>query len=111
MINSIKLPDGQYFVEDTMSPDGYIALTICKSPQNIYETRVVNHGKQLGRPSKDMMPIKRRDSNASHPNSKPTKKRAILRFLIEIHTLTGCVFYAHLICSLNRLWSLAPMGI
>jgi len=58
MINSIKLPDGQYFVEDTMSPDGYIALTICKSPQNIYETRVVNHGKQKGRPTADMRPIK-----------------------------------------------------
>ena len=58
MINSIKLPDGQYFVEDTMSPDGYVALTICKNPHMVSETRIVNHGKQKGRPTADMMPIK-----------------------------------------------------
>ena len=57
-MNSIKLPNGKYFVEDTMSSDGYIALTICKNPQNIYETRIVNHGKQAGHPPADYRPIK-----------------------------------------------------
>lgn len=58
MINSIKLPDGKYFVEDTMSPDGYVLISLAKNPHNIYETRIVNHGKQRGRPTADMKPIK-----------------------------------------------------
>jgi hypothetical protein len=55
---NIKLNDGKYYVSDTMSSDGYILLSLAKNPHNIYETRVVNHGKQMGRPTPDMKPIK-----------------------------------------------------
>lgn len=58
MNNNIKLPNGKYFVEDTMSDNGYILLSIAKNPHNIYESRIVNHGKQRGIPSSDMKPIK-----------------------------------------------------
>ena len=58
MNNNIKLPNGKYFVEDTMSDKGFVLLTICKSPLNIYETRIVNHGVQKGVPGSDLMPIK-----------------------------------------------------
>ena len=57
MNNNIKLPDGKYFVEDTMSDNGFVLLTICKSPLNIYETRIVNHGIQKGVPGPDLKPI------------------------------------------------------
>ena len=58
MNNNIKMPNGKYFVEDTMSDNGFVMLTIAKNPFNIYESRIVNHGIQKGVPSADLMPIK-----------------------------------------------------
>ena len=55
---NIKLPNGKYFVEDTMSKDGYILISLAKNPHNIHETRIVNHGKQKGVPGPDLNPIK-----------------------------------------------------
>ena len=54
---NIKLNDGKYYVSDTLSSDGYIALSIFKNPMMVSETRIINHGKKLGRPPADHMPI------------------------------------------------------
>lgn len=56
-MNNIKLPNGRYFVEDTMSKDGYILISLAKNPHNIYETRIVNQGFQKGVPGPDLKPI------------------------------------------------------
>lgn len=56
-MNHIRIPNGKYFVEDTMNPNGYVLLTVAKNPHNIQETRITNHGVQKGVPGPEMMPI------------------------------------------------------
>ena len=56
-MNNIRIPNGKYFVEDTMSTNGFVLLTVAKNPHNVQETRIVNHGIQKGSPGPEMMPI------------------------------------------------------
>lgn len=56
--NNIKVKNGKYFIEDTMSSTGYILISVAKNPYDIHETRIVNHGRQKGIPGPDLMPMK-----------------------------------------------------
>jgi hypothetical protein len=62
MNNNIRFKNGNYYVADSLQENSFRHLVICKNPQNISETRIVNKGVVKGRPPVDYIPISEEDA-------------------------------------------------